>query len=312
MGNFALVPANMYIPFTISLQSIFKVVITLAAVQCGVYAIRRGYPLIRRWPVGLKFLRRPRHPSGTNTDIQSLGAQIAGFKRLIDELQQNAYQDAAVAKEEIDTLSRELDIWKRKEGLAQKEVKRQEEAIRRVHDRLHFQAAQVQEVVCALRDTTVLARQWEESCLLERENLQKLLERQDSQLLDARRFLAASAVPLSESDVVDLVRKLNNGIAGLSETLITVIHFKERSPHLEESYEHLERTIGPDLTELLGSVSHQDDPILVHTALKTDMSGFAGGVVSSWDFQHQNHSVFVGIYKQMLKSGKWAHPPLVY
>ncbi|KAJ2965187.1 hypothetical protein NUW54_g14204 [Trametes sanguinea] len=69
--------------------------------------------------------------------------------------------------------------------------------------------------------------------------------------------------------------------------------------------------MGPVLAELLESIQHQDDPILIDIALKADMVGFAAEIVSAWDFQHQSKSVFTGVYKQMLRSephlvaGQW-------
>ncbi|RPD55174.1 hypothetical protein L227DRAFT_637531 [Lentinus tigrinus ALCF2SS1-6] len=59
---------------------------------------------------------------------------------------------------------------------------------------------------------------------------------------------------------------------------------------------------GPVMAELLETIQHQEDPILIDIALKADMVGFAAEIASAWDFQHQSKSVFTGVYKQIRRS----------
>ena len=63
--------------------------------------------------------------------------------------------------------------------------------------------------------------------------------------------------------------------------------------------------VGPIMAELLESIHHQDDAIVLEIALKADMVSFAAEIMSAWDFQHQSKSVLGGIYRQMLRTGEW-------
>ena len=71
----------------------------------------------------------------------------------------------------------------------------------------------------------------------------------------------------------------------------------------QHAFERAREAVGPVMAELLETIQHHDDPILIDIALKADMVGFAAEITSAWDFQHQSKSVFTGVYKQMRRSG---------
>ncbi|KAH9895578.1 hypothetical protein C8Q73DRAFT_644015 [Cubamyces lactineus] len=110
-----------------------------------------------------------------------------------------------------------------------------------------------------------------------------------------------------------MVRTLNLEISEVATQVTNSFHVVE-APEPDRAalaFERAREAMGPVMAELLESIQHQDDPILIDIALKTDMVGFAAEIVSAWDFQHQSKSVFTGVYKQMLRSephlvaGQW-------
>ncbi|KAI9060750.1 hypothetical protein FKP32DRAFT_1577355 [Trametes sanguinea] len=110
-----------------------------------------------------------------------------------------------------------------------------------------------------------------------------------------------------------MVRTLNLEISEVATQVTNSFHVAQ-APEPDRvvlAFERAREAMGPVMAELLESIQHQDDPILIDIALKADMVGFAAEIVSAWDFQHQSKSVFTGVYKQMLRSephlvaGQW-------
>ncbi|KAI0628249.1 hypothetical protein C8Q77DRAFT_1068290 [Trametes polyzona] len=113
--------------------------------------------------------------------------------------------------------------------------------------------------------------------------------------------------------ILHKIRTLNLEISEVATQVTNSFNVAE-APEAERAslaFERAREAMGPVLAELLETIQHQDDPILIDIALKADMVAFAGEIVSAWDFQHQSKSVFVGVYKQMLRSephavaGQW-------
>ncbi|KAI0375974.1 hypothetical protein BV20DRAFT_932539 [Pilatotrama ljubarskyi] len=111
-----------------------------------------------------------------------------------------------------------------------------------------------------------------------------------------------------------MVRTLNLEISEVATQVTNSFHVAAEPPEPDRAalaFERAREAMGPVMAELLETIQHQDDPLLVDIALKADMVGFAAEIVSAWDFQHQSKSVFTGVYKQMLRSephpvaGQW-------
>ncbi|KAI0738325.1 hypothetical protein C8Q80DRAFT_1113917 [Daedaleopsis nitida] len=104
--------------------------------------------------------------------------------------------------------------------------------------------------------------------------------------------------------VLHMVRTLNFEISEVASQVTNAFRVAE-PPDPERAMQSFERAceaVGPVMAELLESIHHQDDPILIDIALKADMVGFAAEIASAWDLQHQSKSVFTGVYKQMRRS----------
>ncbi|KAH9847099.1 hypothetical protein C2E23DRAFT_872012 [Lenzites betulinus] len=110
-----------------------------------------------------------------------------------------------------------------------------------------------------------------------------------------------------------MVRTLNLEISEVATQVTNAFHVAE-APAPERvalAFDRAREAMGPVMAELLETIQHQDDPLLIDIALKADMVGFAAEIISAWDFQHQSRSAFTGVYKQMLRSepqavaGQW-------
>ncbi|PCH36667.1 hypothetical protein WOLCODRAFT_28714 [Wolfiporia cocos MD-104 SS10] len=198
------------------------------------------------------------------------------------------------------------------EHLARKEIWRKDEALKHVEVLLEAQNARVLLLESQARESAAMIQERESAFMEERACM--------ATQLDARRAELRQLVPPdthTDAEVMQLVRNLNVQISQtatlLTDTFTPVadVEAQRASAEFTEAHERARHAVGPIMAELLESINHEDDPILVHIALQTDIVGFAAGIISSWDFQHQSNSTFAGIHKQMLKSesqnvaGRW-------
>ncbi|KAI1793715.1 hypothetical protein LXA43DRAFT_885022 [Ganoderma leucocontextum] len=124
---------------------------------------------------------------------------------------------------------------------------------------------------------------------------------------------ARSTISSYDDIVLVMVRTLNFEISEVASQVTNAFRVADAPDpdKVGQAFERAREAVGPVMAELLESIQHQDDPILIDIALKADMVGFAVEVASAWDFQHQSRSVFTGVYKQMrrsepqLVSGQW-------
>ncbi|RDX46319.1 hypothetical protein OH76DRAFT_1457246 [Lentinus brumalis] len=118
--------------------------------------------------------------------------------------------------------------------------------------------------------------------------------------------IPAARSPSSTFDdiVLHMVRTLNLEISEVASQVTNAFRVAD-TPHPDRvalAFDRAREAVGPVMAELLETIQHQDDPILIDIALKADMVNFAAEIASSWDFQHQSKSVFTGVYKQMRRS----------
>ncbi|KAH9933545.1 hypothetical protein B0H21DRAFT_699487 [Amylocystis lapponica] len=198
------------------------------------------------------------------------------------------------------------------EGLAREEMGRRGMALREAEVRLRAQDGQLSALRAQMHDLGVAAAERETEIVRERERMQALSVAQQAELRDARRYLSAPD-SLGDTDIVRMMGDLNLEITRMATHLTESFHSEEHrgGEAVQAAYERTREAVGPIMAELLESIQHQDDPILIQIALQADMASFAAGIVSAWDFQHQSNAVFSGIYRQMLRSetqamcGRW-------
>ena len=114
-----------------------------------------------------------------------------------------------------------------------------------------------------------------------------------------------STISSYDDIVLVMVHTLNFEISEVASQVTNTFRVADAPDpdRVSQAFERAREAVGPVMAELLESIEHQDDPILVDIALKADMVGFAAEVASAWDFQHQSKPVFTGLYKQMRRSG---------
>jgi len=276
--------------------------LTLTAVKCAHYLVQRISPGQLRIAQYVPIL----------TQNARLRSEADEAKQSVRVLLERIRLDGEKAQREEEFLLHEIDFWRRMENLARREVWRKDDALRRTESLLEAQYAQLQALEFQFGESLLLAQQRESALLEERNNGHVLLEAARAELSDLQRTLGPSDTH-SDAEVVQMIRNLNLEISRTA-TLLTDSFHVEDSRQVETfpgAYERTKEAVGPIMAELLESIHHEDDPILVHIALQADMVGFAAGIVSAWDFQHQSNATFSGIHKQMLKTetqsvtGRW-------
>lgn len=224
-----------------------------------------------------------------------------------DELLQRmtmASEDSKAARtEEEQKQDAEAEHWRRKEELAREELEKKDAALRDREAELVAQREQIRDLEAHLHDARV-------------PQAQVLPSGSDSEA-SARGSRDVSHEPSSphaglpdaqstvDDGVLHMVRTLNLEISEVASQVTNAFHVAETPDpgRVTLAFEHAREAVGPVMAELLESIQHQDDPILIDIALKADMVGFAAEISSAWDFQHQSKSVFTGVYKQMRRSG---------
>ncbi|RPD53889.1 hypothetical protein L226DRAFT_617299 [Lentinus tigrinus ALCF2SS1-7] len=113
-------------------------------------------------------------------------------------------------------------------------------------------------------------------------------------------------LPTSTFDdvVLHTVRTLDLEVSKVASQVTNAFRVAETPDpdRVTPAFDRAREAVGPVMAELLETIQHQEDPILIDIALKADMVGFAAEIASAWDFQHQSKSVFTGVYKQMRRS----------
>ncbi|CCM04633.1 uncharacterized protein FIBRA_06817 [Fibroporia radiculosa] len=288
--------------WTSLLKIAWKVALTLTAIKCAHYVVRR---------VSSSRLRLSQYGSVLGRHVQ-LRLEVDEARRTVQGLRERLQQESESAQLREELLHQEAGFWRRMEHLARKEIGRKDEEYRRAEVRIEAQSERLLVLEARLRDAMFLAQEQERVFAEERASMQALLAVAQEDLSTAQDSFAPED-KTADVDVVQLVRSLNLDISKTATLLTESFHVEDhrRGDGFVEAYERTKVAVGPIMAELLESIHHEDDPILVHIALQADMISFAAGIISAWDFQHQSNATFSGIYKQMLKSesqkavGRW-------
>ncbi|KAI0704719.1 hypothetical protein C8Q76DRAFT_771404 [Earliella scabrosa] len=164
---------------------------------------------------------------------------------------------------------------------------------------------------CELEKRDTALQEKEDALAAQREeihNLQTRLNEERAASLERASRSSLSQVPSTtgalDDTVLNMVRTLNFEISEVASQVTNA--FRVADTHdpdaVTPAFERAREAVGPVMAELLESIQHADDPILIDIALKADMVGFAAEIASAWDFQHQSRAVFAGVYRQMRRS----------
>lgn len=215
---------------------------------------------------------------------KAMGAARAERDQLLEQIasmQEDATRMAEKKQEDA-------EFWCRMEGFARTELMKKDVALRQAEEEIVAQRER--DLQTRLRDAPAVSLQ------------------QASRVASSS-HVAASVVPpaISSFDdvVLHMVRTLNLEISEVASQVTNAFHVAQTHDpdNATLAFDRAREAVGPVMAELLESIQHQEDPILIDIALKADMVGFAAEIASAWDFQHQSKSVFTGVYKQMRRSG---------
>ncbi|KZT11075.1 uncharacterized protein LAESUDRAFT_741366 [Laetiporus sulphureus 93-53] len=189
------------------------------------------------------------------------------------------------------------------EGLARREIWRKESALQRIELSLQAQTKRLKSLESQLHVAELLALERELTSEEELSRLQAALTSARTEASDVQNRLQVEDVQ-SDADAVQLILDLNSEISQTAALLADAFRAEGVRSGVEftAALIRAREAVGPIMAELLESIHHEEDPVLVHIALQADMVAFTSGIISAWDFQHQNNTTFAGIYKQMCKS----------
>jgi hypothetical protein len=121
---------------------------------------------------------------------------------------------------------------------------------------------------------------------------------------------------ISESEVVDLVKSLNQEILHLSEIIVKAFESvarpskrsegEETPEELKEAFACVEEILGERMVGLLAKVDDEDDGEVVRTALKASMSAYTHWIISSWYFENpEDENLLSEIYARVREAGEF-------
>ncbi|KAH9940098.1 uncharacterized protein BXZ73DRAFT_88817 [Epithele typhae] len=191
------------------------------------------------------------------------------------------------------------------DALTREAVRAREEALREKDRQLAAQREEIDELQNRLRDGAAASPPplYVDPPRLVMDDDDKT-PRQES--LQASLVTSPVTSPISTLDntVLQIVRTLNFEISEVASRVTNTFRVAETPEPLKvaAAFERAREAVGPVMAELLESIHHQEDPILIDIALKADMVAFVAEMVCSWDFQPQSRSVFAGAYRELRRS----------
>lgn len=145
---------------------------------------------------------------------------------------------------------------------------------------------------------------------LRREHLKTvaLLQSRTTELQEAQVFLT-KADTHSDADIVRMVEHIHSEMFQISAQIADSLQFVATTgrQHLPVQ-EVVRRWVGAEMTAMLLSVQHHEDPICVQIGLQACMVAFVGWVMGTWDFNQSAcgdifSTALDHIYEHMRKSG---------
>ena len=213
--------------------------------------------------------------------------QNAQLQKAVDEarvererLLQQVALERSRAESVVEEKREESEFWRRMEALARSELRNRDEVTK-----------QEKRLACSpLHDLSGVSR---------------AAATDVSPIQCAGAVNAQSTISSYDDIVLVMVRTLNFEVSEVASRVTNTFRVADASDpdKVGRAFERAREAVGPVMAELLESIQHQDDPILIDIALKADMVGFAAEIASAWDFQHQSKPMFAGLYRQMRRSG---------
>lgn len=142
------------------------------------------------------------------------------------------------------------------------------------------------------------------------EELTTLLEARTRELKGAQVYLT-KADTLSGAEVIALIDALNVEILQTSAFISDSFDFARQATHADEIKDastRISELMGSSLTNLLSTVLHSEDPLLVQIALQGATVEFARWIVMTWDFDGlQAEQPLAEIYNDIRETGEFPH-----
>jgi len=261
-------------------------------------------------------------------------ASFLGLSKLLDHCKKarhyvtRSQDEVTVMRQVVEGKEAEITSLRRTLTDTRADVKAKDEAltiIRKDMDRMKEHLTQLEKQLERSREQnqtlgSLLKNQANEARMLKGESHQlklkhaqtlELLETRTSELKGAQAFLT-KADSLSGADIIGMIEALNSEILQTAAFMAESFEFDEQkagageeSEELQEACASVTELLGPRLVQLLRSMDHHEDPILIQIALQAGMSAFAEWLISSWYFENPQEEEFLAeIYVRVQESGE--------
>jgi len=144
----------------------------------------------------------------------------------------------------------------------------------------------------------------------------QLLEVRSLELKGAQEFLTKTD-RYSGADVIKMIEALNSEILQTAVTMVEMFapELKREwtskqnaanpaSEDLRNAIEHTEEILGPQMTSMLQTFDHQDEPILLQIAFQASMCAFTEWLIDSWLFHARDSELLLQeVYERLREIG---------
>ncbi|THU90491.1 hypothetical protein K435DRAFT_675997 [Dendrothele bispora CBS 962.96] len=243
-------------------------------------------------------------------------------------------------KEKLDQKEVELQRLRESLNAVEEDNRRKEEALHGM--RLDLEEKQMEISEARGRNTTLeekMAKVVQELASVSEEKRRltdahgttvQLLEVRSLELRGAQEFLTRTD-RYSGTDVMKMIQALNSEILQTAATMAELFgpQLNKSSPRAEypssstavaepasenvkNAIEHTEDILGPQMTSMLWTFDHQDEPILLQIAFQASMCAFAEWIIDSWLFHARDSELLLQeVYERLREteehavSGRW-------
>ncbi|OSX56879.1 hypothetical protein POSPLADRAFT_1037140 [Postia placenta MAD-698-R-SB12] len=216
------------------------------------------------------------HPSSAARGVRaSLTGAIVSRDRINGKIQERPLKAVKRMEDEVDwkrtaeKLQQEIEIWRSKEESSRKELA---EAKRREAD---------------------LAK--------ERALMKTLLDTRRQELHDAQRFLG-TAEPISESNIVQDIRRINAEIFNLARSAADQIQRDPKRQTRRDAKAQVTSVLGENFTRHLQTMSSQDDTILLEIAMQAAVTRYISQMISNWYSNGDGNAAFSIVHELIRQS----------
>jgi hypothetical protein len=235
---------------------------------------------------------------GRQNSMTQRRSLINNYERQLERMRQErsaAIKEAKEAAVKLTLSDAEVVNLRRELHESQKQLEQCQHRNRALEEQLHCREKDIQ----AAQDRS-------EEMKLQHGLTRKLLEARTLELQGAQSFLT-TADALSGAEVSLMVEELNGEIFQMAAFMVDSFKFQETRTGDDQTgaRTRTREILGSTMLDLLSSIRHSEDPLVIQIALQACMTKFARWAIVMWHLDSSNgQSLLVGIHSQLRGSGR--------